>query len=83
MLQITWINGKKAQFVQIQGENISLRSEASFAPGTPAQGNLPPPLVQPITVKVHSCRREEDHFLITGRLVNLTRELRTLLEAAH
>lgn len=81
-MQVTWTNGKKAQLVQMQGERVTLHSEASFAPGTPAGGTLTETPTQPITVKVHGCRREGERFVITGRLVNLTRELRALLEGA-
>lgn len=78
-MQVLWSSGKKAQVLEVQGERVTLRSEASFAPGTPAAGHLESPSAQEILVKVHGCRREGDGFVITGRLVSLTRELRATL----
>lgn len=76
---VVWSTGKRAEVVTVEGERITLRSEAAYAPGAPVTGALEGHAEQSITVKVHGCRREGDAFVITGRLVNLTRAVRDLL----
>lgn len=79
MVNVLWASGKKASVSEVNGERISLRSEASFAPGAPATGTLEEHPSQEIIVKVHGCRRDGDAFIVTGRLINVTRALRALL----
>ena len=79
-MQVVWSSGKKGRVVEAQGERVVLRSEVAFAPGTPVAFSLEEPAVEGFLVKVHGCRKEGDAFVITGRLVNLTRTLRALLE---
>jgi len=79
VVNVLWASGKKASVSEVNGERISLRSEASFAPGAPATGTLADHPSQEIIVKVHGCRRDGDAFIVTGRLINVTRALRALL----
>jgi hypothetical protein len=79
-MQVVWSSGKKGRVVEAEGERVVLRSEVAFAPGTPAAFSLQDPPTEGFLVKVHGCRREGAEFVITGRLVNLTRTLRALLE---
>lgn len=79
MITVLWSTGKQASFEEVNGERVTLRSESSFAPGAPVTGTLVDHPAQSVIVKVHGCRRDGDRFIITGRLVNFTRELRALL----
>lgn len=79
--RVIWASKKNAEVLSLEGERVELRSECPFAPGTPAAGSLAAHPEQPITVKVHGCRRDGDSFLVTGRVINFTRALRALLTA--
>ncbi|MCS6898204.1 MAG: hypothetical protein RMJ98_02690 [Myxococcales bacterium] len=79
-MQIMWSSGRKGSVVEVQGEKVILRSDVALAPGTPTTFSLEASGGEVFQVKVHSCRREGTGFVLTGRLINLTREQRTLLE---
>lgn len=68
--------------VGFDGERVTLRSAAAFAPGAPLTGALAEPAGMTLSVKVFSCRRDGDAFVIVGRLLNPTRELRAVLVGA-
>jgi hypothetical protein len=78
-MELRWTTGKQARLVVVQGERVTLHSEAAFAPGAPITATIEAHPGQQLTVKVHGCRREGEQYVITGRLINLTRELKTLL----
>jgi len=78
-MQVIWKTGKKAEIVSVEGERVTVRSEAAYAPGAPVEGVLVAHPSQGVIVKVHGCRKEGEAYVITGRLVNLTRELKALL----
>jgi hypothetical protein len=77
---ITWTKSGTATLVRFHEPYAAVRSTISAAPGTPLAGKLDAQGLD-LTVKVKSCKRDGDHFVIEGRLVNLTRELREALGA--
>ena len=79
VVTVTWPSGLQATVASFDGERVTLRSAASFAPGTPVTGTLLEPPGLSLSVKVHGCRRDGDAFVVVGRLVNPTRELRSAL----
>lgn len=79
VVTLTWPSGQQATVESFDGERVTLRSGASFAPGAPVTGTLAEPAGMTLSVKVHNCRREGDAFVILGRLFNPTRELRAVL----
>jgi hypothetical protein len=79
---ITWQKGGTATLVRFAEPWITLRTSISAAPGAPLEGYLDTTGFT-ILVKVKSCKRDGDAFVIEGRLINLTRDLRTALAAAQ
>jgi len=71
--------GGDADLVLLDGDRVSLRSTQAFAPGAPLVGTLASSSL--VRVKVHRCQRRDDAFLVEGRLVDATRELRRELTA--
>ncbi len=79
-MRISWIRGGEATILKLEGERISLRSTIPAAPGTPLEGQLDDG--RAIKIKVARCRRDEPDFLIDGRLLDTTREVRLAIEHA-
>jgi hypothetical protein len=79
MPHVRFPNGGEADLVSLEGDRIRLRSTVASAPGTPLSGNLDTGSL--LRVKVHRCRRQDDRFVIEGRLVDATRKLREELAA--
>lgn len=77
----TWEAGGEAVLISLQHETVVVRSTKPFAPGSRPIGVLPNGAT--IRLKTHRSRREEGTdgrlFTIDGRILDLTRELRTLL----
>jgi hypothetical protein len=70
-------NDGTAQLVAIDGERVSLLATRASAPGCPLAGNLEDGTQ--VRVKVHRCRKQGERFLIEGRLIDATRQLRERL----
>ena len=82
MSHIAFDKGGEANVVAIDGERITLQSTISSPPGSPLAGSLQGMNPgTPIRIKVHGCRREGDGFRIEGRVIDMTRDLRTALAA--
>jgi hypothetical protein len=77
MSHVTWSKGGSARVVSVEGERIRLASTTPAAPGTPLEGALASG--NEVRVKVARCRREGEHFVIEGRLVDASKSLRTTL----
>lgn len=69
-----------ASIVAIDGERVSLLSTRPSAPGCPLTGNMVEDGAL-LRVKVHRCRKQGERFLIEGRLIDATRQLRERLGA--
>lgn len=70
-------NEGTANIVAVDGERVSLLATRASAPGCPLTGNLEDSTL--VRVKVHRCRKQGERFLIEGRLVDATRQLRERL----
>lgn len=77
---IAWAKGGSASVTRFAEPLVVVRSTIAAAPGTPLEGVFAA-ASERIVVKVKSCKRDGDGFVIEGRLVNLTRELRAALTA--
>ncbi len=76
---VRWARGGEAVVVSMSGEAIALRSTTSSPPGSRIEGTLRG-YPASLRVKVHGCRRQPDgSFVIEGRILDLTRELRERL----
>jgi hypothetical protein len=82
MARVAWVDGGAASLEALEGDRVTLVSDRAFAPGSRPEGTLE--TKEPghrIWVKVHASRRQDDGtFLVTGRLLNPTRELRQVLK---
>jgi len=70
-------NEGTANIVALDGDRVSLLATRAAAPGCPLAGNLHDETL--VRVKVHRCRKQGERFLIEGRLVDATRQLRERL----
>ncbi len=83
--RVTWATGGEASVVSLGPKTIVVRSTVSSPPGSRLEGTLvgEPAAPAHLKVKVHGCKRQpEGDFLIEGRPVDLTREVRAHIEAA-
>lgn len=74
---ITWVRGGTASLVSFAETRAVVRSTTPAAPGTPLVGELDGG--GKLELKVKSCRKDGDAFVIEARPFNLTRELRERL----
>ncbi|HEY4118579.1 MAG TPA: hypothetical protein VGM56_12025 [Byssovorax sp.] len=78
--RIAWSKGGDAALASIDGDLVRVVSTTPAAPGTPLEGALPD--AARVRVKVARCKRTADGaFVIEGRLVDASRELRARLAA--
>jgi len=80
ILSVAWVRGGEGRLTALEGERATIASSVSTAPGTPLDGKFGSGAA--FRIKVARCRREGEVFVIQGRLVDLSRELRTALLAA-
>jgi hypothetical protein len=91
--EIAWSGGGTASIDAIDGDRVELVSTRAFAPGSRPEGTLMGALRenaesprevaagQPIWLKIHGARRQEDgSFRVKGRLLNVRREVLHLLK---
>jgi hypothetical protein len=71
--------GGEAHLVALDGDHIRLRSTVPSAPGSPLSGSLQTGSL--VRLKVNRCKRQDEVFVIEGRLVDATRKLRDELAA--
>jgi len=71
---ITWASGGQASVVSFEERRVVARSTVPAAPGTPLVGAVEGG--GELGLKVKSCRRDGDAWVIEGRPFNLARELR-------
>jgi hypothetical protein len=79
---LQWAKGGEARVVALAGDAIVLRSTVPAPPGSRVEGSLDgePPVT--VRVKVHASRRQpEGDFIVEGRLLDATREVRGRVEA--
>ncbi len=81
MAHVMWTRGGEADLGALEGDRVQLRSSVAAAPGTPLEGALQGGSGKHFRVKVARCRRDEAAgiFVIEGRLMDATRDLRAEL----
>ncbi len=77
-MHLTWSKGGEADVVALDGDRINVLSTIPSAPGSRPEGALAAS-GSAVRIKVARCRREGDRFLIEGRLIDATRDLRAEL----
>jgi hypothetical protein len=82
-MRVRLSRGDEASIVKIAGESISLSAALSAPPGASLEGTIDLRDGAPLRVKVHGSKKQPDgSFIIDGRCVDMTRDLRKELEAA-
>ena len=75
---ITWAKGGHAEVATLEGDRVTVRSTIPSAPGSRLDGTVADGGAT--RVKVARCRRQDDGFVIDGRLIDTTREVRAEIE---
>lgn len=78
--QIQWAGGGGARIVAVEADRVVLHSTVAHPPGSRVEGRVVA-LGVPLRIKVHGCRRQlEGDFELHGRLLDVTRAERVLVE---
>lgn len=76
--KLVWAKGGDATLETLVGEAVTLRSSIPSPPGSRLEGKLDDGTT--IRVKIHGCKKQDDGaFVLTGRMIDLTRQLRERL----
>lgn len=79
--RVVWARGGEGELSAFDGERAEVLSSTPAAPGTPLKGAIGDE-ARALELKVHGCKRVDDgRFAVRGRVVNLTRDLRALLQS--
>ncbi len=79
MIALELSGGVQAELCAMDGERVTLKSPQAFAPGSRLEGTALEG--RRLHIKVHRSVRSGDVFEVRGRLFDLRRELRELLQA--
>lgn len=78
---LTWEKSGSARVLRIDANAIALESTIPSPPGSRISGALVGEPAATLRVKIHVSKKQEDGtFLLEGRPIDLTRELRERLE---
>jgi hypothetical protein len=72
---VTWSKGGEARVVALDGDRINVLSTIPSAPGSRPDGTLATNGAL-VRIKVARCRKQDEGFLIEGRLIDVTRDTR-------
>jgi hypothetical protein len=76
---VRWASGGEASLLSLAGDFAVFRSTVSSPPGSRLSGHAPLESIA-VRLKVHSCQRDDGgEFILRGRLLDLTREMRQCL----
>jgi hypothetical protein len=78
-VHLTWSKGGEAEVTLLVDDLITLLSTIPSAPGSRPDGKLASGAA--VRLKVARCRRQDDRFVIEGRLIDTTRETRAEIVA--
>jgi hypothetical protein len=79
--RLGWSKGGEASVVSLKADAIVLRSTVPSPPGSRIEGRLEGEMPAKVRVKVHASKRQpEGDFILEGRLLDVTREVRARLE---
>lgn len=82
MSAIAWEKGGSARVLRIDANAIALESSIPSPPGSRISGTLVEDPSSTLRVKIHVSKKQEDgSFLLEGRPIDLTREMREKLVA--
>ena len=73
----TWNKGGTGAILSLDGERITVTSSIPSAPGSRPEATLDGAAFR---VKVVRCRKQDDGFIIDGRLIDTIREVRLDIE---
>ena len=77
---ITWEKGGAARVLRIDASSITLESTTPSPPGSRISGTLVDDPSSALRVKIHVSKKQDDGtFLLEGRPIDLTREMRERL----
>lgn len=78
---VVWAKGGTAQVVSIASDAITLLSSIPSPPGSRIEGRLEGEPPAAVRVKIHGSKRQANGaFLLEGRVLDVTREVRARLE---
>jgi hypothetical protein len=78
---LRWAKEGEARFVSLKDDSVALRSTISSPPGSRIEGTLEGAPPARVRVKIHSSKLQpEGDFLLEGRLLDVTREVRARIE---
>jgi hypothetical protein len=78
---LAWAQGGEALVLELRADAVRLRSTVPSPPGSRPTGTLLDGSGDVLRLKVHECKRQEDgSFVLVGRPLDLTRDLRSKLE---
>jgi hypothetical protein len=79
---VRWAKGGEARVAAITADAIVLRSTVPSPPGSRIEGRLEGERPATVRIKIHVSKRQpEGDFVLEGRLLDATREVRARLEA--
>jgi hypothetical protein len=80
--RIVWAKGGEARVVRIEADAVVLRSTVPSPPGSRIEGQIEGEPPAPVRVKIHGSRRQpEGDFVLEGRLLDATRDVRARLSS--
>ena len=83
MTHLRWERGGEATISSLKGDAITLRSSVPSPPGARIKGMLDAPHEKEVLVKVHGSKKQADGwFVIEGRCIDMTRDIRLALETS-
>lgn len=75
-------SGEVAQVLMSDGDKTTIQSPRPSPPGSTVRGNIQD-VEGEFQLKVRSCRKQGEHFVIDGRTQNATRGLRAWLQTGQ
>jgi len=79
---LRWDKGGEARVTAITAQAIVLRSTVPSPPGSRIEGRLEGEPAATVRIKIHASKRQpEGDFILEGRLLDATREVRARLES--
>lgn len=82
MAHLVWVKGGAADLVAIGADTVTLRSTIPSPPGSRIEARLASDPGATVKFKIHGSKKQDDGtFLLEGRPLDLTKELRERLAA--
>ena len=79
---VRWTKGGEARVTSLASDAVVLRSTVPSPPGSRLEGRLEGEPAATVRIKIHASKRQpEGDFILEGRLLDATREVRARLES--